>query len=347
MKKWLQLLLIASLAVLVLAACGGGGSDTETDEADDAETTENEEATGDGDTYVVGATQIVEHPSLDAAYEGFQKALEDAGLTVEFDFQSAQGDQNNVKTISDNFVAANVDLIFANSTPSALGALNATKDIPIVFTSVTDPVEAGLVEALDKPGDNITGVTDQHPEAIEKTVQFIDKYFEGANVGLIYNAGEPNSVVQVEAVNEAAEGTSLTLTERTVSTSAEVQQAANSLAGDVDLFYIVTDNTVVSALDTVVGVANEQQIPLVVSEPDSLARGGFATFGIDYYTIGYRAGEIAAEILTGEKAPNEIPVEYPPEIELIINKEAVELQGVEWNDEWDNEATIYEGGEEE
>lgn len=345
MKKWLQFLIIASLAILVLAACGGG-SDTGTDEADDAETTENEEAADDGETYVVGATQIVEHPSLDAAYEGFQKALEDAGLNVEFDFQSAQGDQNNVKTISDNFVAADVDLIFANSTPSALGALNATKDIPIVFTSVTDAVEAGLVEAMDKPGENITGVVDQHPESIQKTVEFIDKYFEGAHVGLIYNAGEPNSVVQIEAVNEAAEGTSLTLSERTVATSAEVQQAATSLAGDVDLFYIVTDNTVVSALDSVVGVANDQQIPLVVSEPDSLAKGGFVTFGIDYYTIGYRSGEIAAEILTGAKSPSEIPVEYPADIELIINKEAAELQGVEWNDEWDNEATIFEGGEE-
>ena len=345
MKKWLQFLIIASLAILVLAACGGG-SDTETDEADDAETTENEEAADDGETYVIGATQIVEHPSLDAAYEGFQKALEDAGLNVEFDFQSAQGDQNNVKTISDNFVAADVDLIFANSTPSALGALNATKDIPIVFTSVTDAVEAGLVEAMDKPGENITGVVDQHPESIQKTVEFIDKYFEGAHVGLIYNAGEPNSVVQIEAVNEAAEGTSLTLSERTVATSAEVQQAATSLAGDVDLFYIVTDNTVVSALDSVVGVANDQQIPLVVSEPDSLAKGGFVTFGIDYYTIGYRSGEIAAEILTGAKSPSEIPVEYPADIELIINKEAAELQGVEWNDEWDNEATIFEGGEE-
>mgnify|MGYP001943687473 FL=1 len=345
MKKWLQFLIIASLAILVLAACGGG-SDTGTDEADDAETTENEEAADDGETYVVGATQIVEHPSLDAAYEGFQKALEDAGLNVEFDFQSAQGDQNNVKTISDNFVAADVDLIFANSTPSALGALNATKDIPIVFTSVTDAIEAGLVEAMDKPGENITGVVDQHPESIQKTVEFIDKYFEGAHVGLIYNAGEPNSVVQIEAVNEAAEGTSLTLSERTVATSAEVQQAATSLAGDVDLFYIVTDNTVVSALDSVVGVANDQQIPLVVSEPDSLAKGGFVTFGIDYYTIGYRSGEIAAEILTGAKSPSEIPVEYPADIELIINKEAAELQGVEWNDEWDNEATIFEGGEE-
>src|SRR5699024_8218392 len=136
------------------------------EETTDSETTNEEEATESGDTYTIGATQIVEHPSLDAAYEGFQAALADAGLDVEFNYQNAQNDQNNVKTISDNFVADNVDLIFANSTPSALGALNATKDIPILFTSVTDAVDAGLVDAMDEPGDNITGVVDLHPDGI-------------------------------------------------------------------------------------------------------------------------------------------------------------------------------------
>src|SRR5699024_4334729 len=124
----------------------------------------------------------------------------------------------------------------------------------------------------------------------------------------------------------------------TVANSAEVQQAAMTLAGDVDVFYIVTDNTVVSALDTVVGVSEEQQIPLIVGEPDSLEKGGFATYGIDYFTIGKRTGEMAVDILTGEKQPSEMDVEYPPEIQLFINKEAAEAQGVEWNDAWDEDA---------
>lgn len=338
MKKWLQLLLIAVISVLVLAACGGGDGEESSkseEETTDSETTNEEEATESGDTYTIGATQIVEHPSLDAAYEGFQAALADAGLDVEFNYQNAQNDQNNVKTISDNFVADNVDLIFANSTPSALGALNATKDIPILFTSVTDAVDAGLVDAMDEPGDNITGVVDLHPDGISKTVEFIDQYFPDSEVGLLYNAGEQNSVTQIAAVQAAGEGTSLTFSERTVANSAEVQQAAQSLAGDVDVLYIITDNTVVSALDTVVGIANEQKIPLVVGEPDSLAKGGFATFGIDYYTIGYRTGEMAVEILTGEKTTSEIDVEYPPELQLYINKNAAEKQGIEWNEDWD------------
>lgn len=342
MKKWLQLLIIAAISVLVLAACGGGDSSSsdaeEPEDAGDTEESADEEEAEGGEKFVIGATQILEHPSLDAAYEGFQDAIADAGLDVEFNYQNAQNDQNNVKTISDNFVADNVDLIFANSTPSALGALNATNDIPILFTSVTDAVEAGLVDAMDKPGDNITGVVDLHPESIENTVEFIDKYFEGATVGLIYNAGEKNSVTQIEAVKAAAEGTSLTISERTVANSSEVQQAATTLAGDVDVFYIITDNTVVSALDSVVGVANDQQIPLIVGEPDSLEKGGFATFGIDYHTIGYRTGEMAVEVLKGEKTTAEIDVEYPPAMQLFINKEAAEAQGVEWNDDWDNDA---------
>lgn len=341
MRKWLQFIIIAAISVFILAACGGGGS-SEPVESENTDTNTEEEASEGGEKYVVGATQIVEHPSLDKAYEGFKTALEDAGLDVEFDYQNAQGDQNNVKTIADNFVADSVDLIFANSTPSALGALNATSEIPILFTSVTDAVDAGLVEAMDQPGDNITGVVDLHPEGIENTVNFIDKYFEGANVGLIYNAGEKNSVTQIEAVQAAAEGTSLKLTERTVANSAEVQQAATSLAGDVDVFYIVTDNTVVSALDSVVGVANDQKVPLIVGEPDSLEKGGFATFGIDYYTIGYRTGEMAIDILTGKKTPGEINVEYPPAIQLFINKEAAEAQGVEWHEDWDNDAELLE-----
>ncbi|MUV37532.1 uncharacterized protein JNUCC1_01338 [Lentibacillus sp. JNUCC-1] len=323
MKKWL-VTGMAILALLVTAACG---SDASTDGSSN-------------DSYTVGATQILEHPSLDAAYDGFKAALEDAELNVEYDYQSAQNDQNNVATISSNFVNDGVDLIFANSTPSALGALSATAkaggDIPIIFTSVTDAVESDLVTAMDEPGENITGVVDQHPEAIQKTVGFIDQYFSGAKVGLVYNAGEQNSVSQINAIKEAADGNSLSFEERTVGNSSEVQQAATSLAGEVDVFYIITDNTVVSALDSVVGVANEQKIPLIVAEPDSLAKGGFATFGIDYYTIGYRSGEMAAEILKGDKTTKDIPVEYPSGMELFINKEAAEAQGIEWNDDWDD-----------
>mgnify|MGYP005851019373 CR=1 FL=1 len=333
-NKRIWISLIAIISIIVLAACGTN------DNEESGSETEGEE------TYTIGASQFVEHPSLDAAYEGFQDAIEDVGLNVEYDLQSAQGDQNNTGPIAQGFVADNVDLIFANATPSAQAAFQATKDIPILFTSVTDGVEAGLVESMDKSGENITGVMDLHPDAISNTIAFIDSYFEGATVGVIYNAGEQNSVSQIEAVKEAIDGSSLSLVERTVSTSAEVQQSATSLVGDADVFYIVTDNTVVTALEAVVGVANEQDIPLIVGEPDSLARGGFATYGIDYHTIGYRTGEMAVEILTGEKTAADIPPEYPPSMQLFINKDAAEEQGIEWNDAWDEEAEFKETVEE-
>lgn len=333
MRKYLLFFAIIVISMVALVACG-----SEEDAAGNSDSNDEK----DEKTYHIGATQIVEHPSLDEAYRGFQDALKDAGLNVEFDLQSAQNDQNNVTPIAKKFVADGVDLIFANSTPSALGAVQATSDIPIIFTSVTDAVEAGLIESMDEPGENVTGVLDLHPDAIKKTVEFIDENFEGANVGLIYNAGEQNSVTQIDAVKEAAKGTSLSLSERTVASSAEVKQAASTLVGESDVIYVVTDNTVVSALDSVVGVANEQDIPLIVGEPDSLKKGGFATFGIDYHTIGYRSGEMAAAILTGEKTTKDIPVEYPQEIQLFINKHAAEEQGIEWNAEWDDSAKIVE-----
>ena len=324
---------LLTIGLLLLTACGS--SDTEATESSD-----NENA--DGEVYNIGATQIVEHPSLDAAYEGFQQALEDAGLNVEYDFDSAQNDQNNVKPISDSFVADGVDLIFANSTPSALGALQATSEIPILFTSVTDAVEAKLVDSMEEPGGNVTGVVDLHPEGIQSTVQFIAEYFPDAAVGTVYNAGEQNSVTQVNTVKEAAEEAGLSVVERTVANTSEVQQATVSLVEDVDVLYIITDNTVVSALDSVVGVANDHEIPLIVGEPDSLAKGGFATFGIDYHTIGYRTGEMAVDILTNGKSPSEIPVEYPAEMQLFINKEAAEAQNVEWHSDWDEDAQFIE-----
>ncbi|RDW20426.1 ABC transporter substrate-binding protein [Oceanobacillus chungangensis] len=325
------ILAVAMIGLIFLAACGSN---------EDSESTAK--SAGDGKKYKVGASQYVEHPSLDNAYKGFQAALDEAGLDVEYDLQSAQNDQNNVKPISDGFVADKVDLIFANATPSALGALQATKEIPIVFTSVTDAVGAGLVPSMEEAGGNVTGVVDLHPDAIKETVKFMDANFPDAKVGMVYNAGEQNSVSQVDAVKAAAEGTSIQVVERTVANSAEVQQATTTLVSEVDLLYIITDNTVVSALESVVGVANEQDIPVIVGEPDSLGRGGFATFGIDYYTIGHRAGEMAVDILTGEKSVSDIPAEYPPEIQLFINKEAAEEQGVEWNDEWDETAKFVE-----
>ncbi|MEK4178107.1 ABC transporter substrate-binding protein [Aeribacillus sp. FSL K6-1121] len=320
------------MALLVLSGCGSSkGSSSESNSEE-----------GKKETFKIGITQFVAHPSLDEALKGFQQAIKDKGLNVDYDIQNAQGDQSNTQTIANNFVGDNVDLIFANATPSALAAANATKDIPIVFTSVTDPVGAGLVKEMENPGGNVTGTTDTHPDAIPKTVKFIDQYLDGKRIGMIYNSGEQNSVAQIDLVKKATEGTDLKIVEASVSTSAEVKQAAESLVGKVDCFYIITDNTVVSALDSVISVVNENDIPLFVGELDSVKKGGFAAYGFEYYDIGYEAGEMAAKILTEGKKPSELPVQYPQNLKLLINKKAAAEMNVKILDEWSKEAEFIE-----
>jgi putative tryptophan/tyrosine transport system substrate-binding protein len=329
-KKSLKSLAVLGLVgSVLLSGCGTEKSGT---------TSDSKEAVD----FTIGVTQIVEHPSLDAAFDGFKKALEDQGVAAEYDIQIAQGDQNNNQTIANNFVGDAVDLIFANSTPSALSALNATKDIPIVFTSVTDAVGSGLVESMDNPNGNVTGTTDTHPDAIPNVVQFLKDYYPNSTVGMIYNSGEQNSIAQIDLVKEALNDTGLKLEEATVSSSSEVKQAAESLIGKADVFYIITDNTVVSALESVVQVSNDNDIPLFVGELDSVKRGGFAAFGFDYFDIGYEAGEMAAQILKDGKQPSELPVQYPQKLKLQINKTAAQEMNIEWKEDWNSIAEIIE-----
>jgi putative ABC transport system substrate-binding protein len=333
MKKFRMKSALALMAsFMLLAGCGSNSTGT----GDDADK-----------QVVIGVTQIVEHPSLDAAFAGFKRALEENGYkegeNVKYDVQIAQGEMSNSQTIAGNFVADKVDLIFANSTPSAQSALQATKDIPIVFTSVTDPVGAELVESFDKPGDNITGTSDTHPDALSSTVDFMTGEIGAKSIGVLYNAGEQNSVVQVEALKELVEAKGAKLVEASVSNSAEVKQAAESFIGRVDAIYIPTDNTVVSAFQTVVGVANDEQIPLFAGELDSMKLGAVAASGFSYEDLGYETGLMAVEILKGEKKASEIPVSYPQNLKLVINTKAAEAQGVEVKDAWTEIAEFFDG----
>lgn len=318
--------------VLLLAACGSG-NETTTESTEDAGTGTSTEQK----TYKIGVTQIVEHPSLNAAYEGFQAALEEAGLQVEYDYQNAQNDNSLNTTIAQNLVSSGVDLIFANSTPSAQAAKNVTSDIPIVFTSVTDPIAAQLIDSMEAPGANVTGTVDLHPDTIKNTVQFMKNELGVKTIGMVYNTGEQNSVAQVNQVKEVAESEGLTVAEAAAATSADVKQASESLVGKVDAFYIITDNTVVSALESVIDVANTNKLPLIVGELDSVERGGLAAYGFEYYDIGYEAGEMAVKILTGEATPSEVPSAFPANLKLVINKSTADNLGLEIKDTWNAE----------
>ncbi|MFC5604211.1 ABC transporter substrate-binding protein [Sporosarcina koreensis] len=320
-NNWKKALIAVFGATLLLSACGtSSGGSTSAGEKEKV--------------YKIGVTQIVEHPSLNAAYDGFKKALEDAGIKAEYDPQIAQGDPTANTTIANNLVSSGVDLIFANSTPSAQAVASATKDIPIVFTSVTDAVSAELVESMDSPGGNVTGTIDNHPDAIPNTLKFLKEELGAKKVGMVFNSGEANSRAQVDAVKELLKEMDMTVVEASVATSADVKQATESLIGKVDSLYIITDNTVVSALESVVSVANEHKLPMMVGEFDSVKRGGLAAYGFEYYDIGYEAGQMAVKILKGESKPADLAVQVPQNLKLIMNEDTAKALGLSIKDEW-------------
>lgn len=338
-KNWWKLLLMSFAAVLLLAACGGDDKDKETDSSAPAPDTEDKSEPADTEeakSFKIGVTQIVEHPSLNAAFDGFKKALEDQGLDIDYQIENAQNDNSANTTIANNLVSGGVDLIFANSTPSAQAVASATQDIPIVFTSVTDAVSAELVESMESPGGNVTGTVDTHPDAIPSTMKFMKEELGAENIGMVFNSGEQNSRSQVDAVKEMVADMDMNIIEASVSTSAEVKQATESLLGKVDSLYIITDNTVVSALESVISVANDNKLPVMVGEFDSVVRGGLGAYGFEYYDIGYEAGELAAKILNGDN-PSDLPVQYPQNLKFVMNEDTAKTLELEVKDEWNAE----------
>ncbi|MEG0385393.1 MAG: ABC transporter substrate-binding protein [Solibacillus sp.] len=335
-KKLTKLSFLVFGLLLLLAACGGEEQDSTAKDAGKIDSA-NAAKTEDEKKFKIGITQIAEHPSLDAATDGFKKAIEDAGIKAEYLDKSANNDNTANLTIAQQLVSENVDLIFANSTPSAQAVKSVTTEIPTLFTSVTDAVGAELIDSMATPGGNVTGTIDLHPETMPKTIAFL-KDLGAKNIGMIYNAGEQNSVAQITTVKELAAKEGLTIVEAAASNPAEVQQAAESLLGKVEAFYIITDNTVVSALESVISVANANKLPLIVGELDSVARGGLAAYGFEYFDIGYEAGQMAAQILLEGKTPAEIPAAYPANLKLLINKKTAETIGLEIKPEWEAEA---------
>lgn len=344
-KHWLKSTIALLSILFILAACGNDDKDEpvvpQSDKEDQSEETDSDtSAAEEKQTFKVGVTQIVEHPSLNEAFNGFKQALEDAGLDIDYDIQNAQNDNNANVTIGTNLANSDADLIFANSTPSTQAVVSATQDIPIVFTSITDAVGAELVASMEEPGGNVTGTIDAHPDSIPNAMTFLNEELGAEKVGVVYNTGEQNSVVQIERIREKAEELGMTVVEATVSTSADVKQAIDSLVGKVDSIFSIQDNTTISAFETIIEVAQTNELPLMVAELDSVKRGGLAAFGFEYYDLGYETGEMAVQILKGEKEPATFPVQVPKELKFVVNKEAADKLGIEIKDEWN--AELYE-----
>lgn len=287
---------------------------------------------------VIGITQIVEHPALDAARDGFIAALEEAGFKegedVVYDLQNAQGDFTNAISIAQKFKDDKVDMILAIATPTAQAAAQVNKDIPIIINAVTDPVAANLVQSWESSGNNVTGISDAAPN--KQQVELIPLFLpEVKSIGVIYNAGEVNSVVQIEIARETSKELGLNLIEVTVSNSSEVLMAAQSLVGRVEAIYIVTDNTVVSALESVIKVCNQEKIVLIVADPSSVDKGALASYGIDYFSLGKKSGEIAIQIINGAK-PSDIPIQTitdPKELQFVVNLDTAKTIGLSVSEE--------------
>lgn len=322
MKLFKSAQIAAGLAAtaLVLSACGGS-----TPEATDGATG----AASEGPV-TIGIGQYVSHPSLDAVVTGFKKGMADAGYEgddkVMYDFANAQADQANNTAMIGKFAAdKDMDLVLAIATPTAQAAAQAITGIPVLFSAVTDPVAAKLVESLEAPGGNVTGTSDKNP--VKEQLELLKKIKpEAKTVGIVYSSGEVNSSVQVEWAKEAAGELGLTIEEKAISASSEVQQAADSL--NVDAFYVPTDNAVVSALEGLLQVAQDKKVPVISADGESVKRGATATYGLNYEKLGEQTAAMAVKLLKGEAEAATMPVETITQAELYINTAAAEKIGM-------------------
>ena len=287
----------------------------------------------DSGKVTIGLIQYIQHDALDKATEGFKAALKDNGYiegeNLVYDDQNAGGEEANCVTIADKFVNEKVDLIFANATPAAQAVANKTTDIPVVITSVTDPESAGLVDTNENPGGNVTGTSDLTP--VENQLDLLVQLLPNAKkVAVMYCGAEDNSIFQAKIAMNYLSELGLTGQETTVSDSNSIQQVVESLIGKVDAIYIPTDNLLASGMATVTLIANKNNLPVIVGESGMVNNGGLATYGIDYYNLGYKSGEMAVKILKGESKPADMAIEYLPaeDCELVVNTTSAKELGL-------------------
>ena len=282
------------------------------------------------DQKFVAITQIVEHPALDSVRQGVKDELEQKGYIIgknlEWQYQSAQGNPTTAAQIARKFAGEQPDVIVAIATPSAQTAAAAARGIPIVFSAVTDPVGAKLVKNLEKPGRNITGTTDMLP--VKEHLNLIKTLIPNIKtIGTIYNPGEANSVTIVELVEQIAPELDLLVVKSAATKSSDVLTAARALVGKVDAIYLPTDNTVISAAEAVIKVGEQNKLPVIAADTDTVKRGAIAALGFNYYDVGRQTGVIVAQILEGKK-PGDIPVQGVEKMELHLNPGAAKRMGL-------------------
>ncbi|MCO1600681.1 ABC transporter substrate-binding protein [Desulfosporosinus nitroreducens] len=294
------------------------------------------ENTGNADAKKkIGIVQIVEHPSLNTIRESLIAELQAQGYkdgeTITIDYQNAQGDQTNLKTIAQKFVSNKYDLIVAIATPSAQAVVSETKDIPILFSACTDPLGSGLVTDMEKPGGNVTGTSDA--VSAEKIMELGKRITPDIKtIGALYNSSETNSVSVINELKEYAQKNNMTVVDATVTNSSEVQQAVTSLVDKVDALFSPIDNTVASAMPLVTQIANRAKKPIYVGADSMVKDGGLATYGINYQVLGKETGIMAVEILKGKKA-GDIPVKTMKDMDIYLNKTTAKAIGINLSDD--------------
>ena len=279
---------------------------------------------------VVAVSQIVEHPALDATRNGLLQGLNDAGYkegdNLEFKFQTAQGKPDIAAQIAKQFISEQADILVGIATPTAQALAAATETIPIVFTAVTDPVGAKLISSMEKPGGNVTGISDlspvaQHVETMREIVPNLK------TIGVVYNPGEANSVSLIELLKDAASNQGIKVVEGTATRTSEINSATQSIASDVDIFYAITDNTVASAITAMIGAANDANVPVFAAETSYVDAGAIAAVGFDYYQIGYQTAAYVVAILEGYK-PSDLPAQVAKGTDIVINTSVASRLGI-------------------
>ncbi|HEL2006664.1 TPA: ABC transporter substrate-binding protein [Streptococcus suis] len=310
--KKLATISVASMGLLTLAACSSSSEQASSDVVE------------------VGVLQYMEHESLTAAREGFVAELEANGYKegekLVLDYQNAQGDQANLQTISEQLIDGN-DIVLAIATPSAQSLATVSTETPIVFTAVTDPLSADLVESIEKPGGLLTGTSDQAP--IDKQVELLGQAVPDAKtVGILYTTSERNSEVQVEQAKELLEKAGYKVVVKGITSSNEVQDATTSLMKDVDALFIPTDNTVASTMTMIGELSVEHKVPVIGGSTDMVDEGGLLTYGTNYEALGRQTAKMAIKIIEGANV-SETAVEYPETVSLHVNEEMAQKLGID------------------
>lgn len=306
-SRWMK---TAAVAAMVSAALTGCGEDKKAEAPK-----------------TIGIVQLVEHDALDAANRGITDALKERGVTMEIDRQNAQADQSNLRNIAQRFVSHNYPLIFAIATPAAQTVANATSTTPIVATAVTDFAVAKLVKDNNKPGTNVTGSSDMNPIAAQ-TELLLKLVPNAKTVGTIYNSSEINSQLQIDILRKELEKHGVALAEATISSVNDIQQAAQSLVGKVDVMYVPTDNVVASSMPTLYRVTQAAKLTVVAGEAGMVRSGATATVAVDYYNLGKIAGNMGADILEGKAKPQDMPIRYQTEFKVVLNEPVVKELGL-------------------